>query len=77
MTDQTDHFPVQDPTQLLQNPQIQKLMEKLQHMDPEMLQNAVSLVSNGSISQAQNLLSPILQDEDVKKLMQEMRDPNG
>lgn len=77
MTDKYDDFSTPNPAQLLQNPQVQKLLAHLQSMDPELLWQAASLASSGHSAEAQQLLSPILKDDEVQKLTREMRDTDG
>lgn len=77
MTNKNNDFSTPNPAQLLQNPQVQKLLAQLQSMDPTLLRQAASLASSGHTAEAQQLLSPILQDEEVQKLTNEMRDHNG
>lgn len=77
MTDKNNDFSTPSPAQLLSNPQVQKLMAHLQTMDPELLRQAASLASSGHTAEAQQLLSPIINDAQVQQLTQEMRDNNG
>lgn len=77
MMDKNNDFSTPNPSQLLRNPQVQKLLTHLQSMDPELLRQAASLASSGHTAEAQQLLTPILQDDEVQKLTNEMRDRHG
>lgn len=77
MTDKNNDFSTPNPAQLLRSPQVQKLLAHLQSMDPELLRQAAALASSGHAAEAQQLLSPILQDDEVQRLTNEMRDFNG
>lgn len=77
MTDKNNDYSTPNPAHLLQNPKVQKLLVHLQQMDPELLRQAVSLASSGHTDQAQQILSPILKNEEVQQLAKEMRESNG
>ncbi len=66
-----------DPDRLLRSPQARRLMELLQQMDPSVLQQATELASRGEAAQAKELLSPLLDEDEVQRLTREMRDRNG
>lgn len=64
-------------SQLLQSPQAQALLARLRQMDSAALQQAVSQAMQGNADQARAALTPLLQDEQVQDLTQQLRDSHG
>ena len=62
---------------MLRQPEAQALLSRLQQLDPSALQNAVNLAFRGDTAGAKEALSPILQDREVQKLTEQMRDGHG
>ena len=62
---------------MLRQPEAQALLARLQQLDPTTLQNAVNLAFRGDTAGAKEALSPILKDQEVQKLTEQMRDGHG
>lgn len=62
---------------MLRQPEAQALLARLQQLDPSALQNAVNLAFRGDTTGAKEALSPILKDQEVQKLTEQMRDGHG
>ena len=62
---------------MLRQPEAQALLARLQQLDPSSLQNAVNLAFQGDTAGAKEALSPILKDQEVQKLTEQMRDGHG
>ena len=70
-------FSKSDLERMLRQPEAMALMARLQQMDPAALQNAVNLAFRGDAAGAKEALSPLLEDSEVKRLSDKMRDSNG
>ena len=70
-------FSKSDLEQMLQQPEAQALLARLQQLDRTALQNAVNLAFRGDTAGAKEALSPLLQDDEVQRLSGKMRDGNG
>lgn len=70
-------FSKSDLEQMLRQPQAQALLARLQQMDPAALQTAVNLAFRGDTAGARDALSPLLEDQEVRKLSEQMRDSHG
>ena len=62
---------------MLRQPETQALLARLQQLDPSALQNAVNLAFRGDTAGAKEALSPILKDQEVQRLTEQMRDGHG
>lgn len=62
---------------MLQRPETKALMARLQQLDASAIEQAAKLASGGNAEAAKDLLSPLLQDEQVQNLTQKLRDENG
>ncbi|MBQ7229541.1 MAG: hypothetical protein IJX04_01405 [Oscillospiraceae bacterium] len=62
---------------MLRQPEAQALLARLQQLDPSALQNAVNLAFRGDTAGAKEALSPILKDQEVQRLTEQMRDGHG
>ena len=62
---------------MLRQPEAQALLARLQQLDPSSLQNAVNLAFRGDTAGAKEALSPILRDQEVQRLTEQMRDGHG
>lgn len=62
---------------MLRQPEAQALLARLQQLDPSALQNAVNLAFRGDTAGAKEALSPILRDQEVQRLTEQMRDGHG
>ena len=70
-------FSQSDLARMLRQPEAQALLARLQQLDQAALQNAVNLAFRGDTAGAKDALSPLLQDGEVQRLSQQMRDGNG
>lgn len=77
MVQKNGDFSPSQISQILSRPEAQALLERLKQMDQAALQQAVSLAFQGRTDQAKDVLTPLMQDEQVQSLAQKMRDDNG
>ena len=70
-------FSQSDLARMLRQPEAQALLARLQQLDQAALQNAVDRAFRGDTAGAKDALSPLLQDSEVQRLSQRMRDGNG
>lgn len=77
MFQKNSDFSRSELSELLQKPEAKALLQRLQQMDQAALQNAVNLAFQGNTAEAQAALSPLMQDPQVQKLSQQMRDGHG
>ena len=70
-------FSKSDLERMLRQPEAQALLARLLQLDQAALQNAVNLAFRGDAAGAKEALSPLLQDDEVKRLSDKMRDSNG
>lgn len=67
-----NNFSMQDIMRLASSPAGKQLISLLQQADPETLRKAKAQASSGDYSQISQTLAPLLESEDVKKIMQQM-----
>lgn len=77
MAKKNDEFSKNDLMRMLRQPETQALLARLQQLDSNVLQQAAQKATQGDTSGAKELLQPLLQDEQVQKLTEEMRQRNG
>lgn len=70
-------FSKSDLERMLRSPEARTLLARLQQMDQAALQNAVNLAFQGNTAGAREALSPLLADQEVQKLTEQMRDSHG
>lgn len=70
-------FSQSDLARMLRQPEAQALLSRLQQLDQAALQNAVNLAFQGDTAGARDALTPLMNDGEVQKLTQQMRDGNG
>ena len=70
-------FSQSDLARMLRQPEAQALLARLQQLDQTALQNAVNKAFRGDTAGAKDALTPLLQDSEVQRLSQQMRDGNG
>lgn len=73
MQNQFDENTIEKVKQLAQSPAGQQLLALLRQSDANAIDKAVSQVSSGDFSQVAQTLSPLLESEDVKKLLKQLR----
>lgn len=64
-------------SRLLRSPQAMALAKLLEQMDPDTLNRAASMASQGDTDAARKALSPVLEDGRVKRLLEDMEASNG
>lgn len=77
MVKKNDDFSSFDLAKLLQQPQARALLARLQQLDNSALQQAAQSAASGDTDAAKAALSPLLLDETVRNLTQQLRDANG
>lgn len=77
MWKKNDDFSQQDISRLLASKEAMTLAAMLRQMDTDTLNRAASLASQGNTAQAQELLSPLMQDPKVRELLSKMEENNG
>ena len=77
MFQKNSDFSKSDLQQLLRQPEARALLARLQQLDQNALQNAVDRAFRGDTAGAKDALSPLLEDDEVQKLSQRMRDSDG
>jgi hypothetical protein len=77
MFQKNGEFSQSDLARMLRQPEAQALLERLQRLDQGALQRAVDLAFRGDTAGAKDALSPLLEDDEVQKLSQRMRDSDG
>ena len=70
-------FSRSDLARMLQQPEAQALLARLQQLDQSALQAAVDRAFRGATAGAKEALSPLLADSQVQQLSQQMRDGHG
>lgn len=70
-------FSQSDLARMLRQPEAQQLLARLQQLDQSALQRAVDMAFRGDTAGAKDALSPLLQDDQVQRLSERMRDGNG
>ncbi len=77
MFDKNPKFSQSELQELLNRPEARALLARLQQLDQNALQAAVDKAFRGDTAGAQAALSPLMQDGEVQKLTQGMRDGHG
>lgn len=77
MWKKSDDFSGEAFSRLLRSPQAQALARLLEQMDPDTLNRAASMASQGDTEGARKALSPVLEDGRVKRLLEDMEASNG
>lgn len=72
MQKNSDDFSMQEALRLAKSPAGQQLLALLQQSDPAVLSKAAEQASAGDYSQISQTLAPILESEDVKKLLKQL-----
>lgn len=77
MFEKNQDFSQSELSRMLAQPEARALLERLKQMDAAALQNAVNLAFRGNTKGAKDALSPLLNDPEVQRLSQQMRDGHG
>ena len=72
MEKKSNNFSMQEAMQLANTPLGQQLISQLQKSDPEAINKAMQQASAGNYAQIQQTLAPVLQSEDIKKLLRQL-----
>lgn len=72
MAKNSKDFSAQDIMQIAQSPAGQQLITMLQNADPSALRKAMAQASAGNYEQAKSSLTPLLESEQMKALLQKM-----
>lgn len=72
MAKNSKDFSPQDIMQIAQSPAGQQLIAMLQNADPSALRKAMAQASAGNYEQAKSSLTPLLESEQIKALLQKM-----
>ena len=70
-------FSGSDLERMLRQPEAQALLARLQQLDQASLQRAVDMAFRGDTAGAKEALSPLLQDSEVQRLSERMRENHG
>ena len=70
-------FSKSDLERMLRSPEAQALLARLQQLDQTALQSAVDKAFRGDTAGAKEALSPLLADQQVQQLSEQMRDGHG
>ena len=77
MAGKNEDFSQADLARLLRKPETKALLDRLRHLDSGALQQAVQMAMQGNTQSAQQLLTPLMHDEQVQKLTDQVRDSYG
>ena len=77
MWKKSDDFSRDELARLMSSPQAQALAQLLRQADPQTLSQAAAMAAQGNAQGAQEILSPLLQDPQIRNLIQDMEDNHG
>ncbi len=77
MMNKNNDFSSAEWMKMLRQPQTQALIARLQQLDSSTIEAAAQLAANGDTEGAKALLSPLLKDEQVQNLTQQLREQHG
>lgn len=77
MAQKNEDFSQSQIARMLNQPEAQALLARLQQLDQSALQKAVQLAFQGNTGGAKDALSPLMNDAEVQKLTKQMRDQHG
>ena len=77
MERKNQEFSQADLARIMGQPETKALLERLRQLDSNTLRNAVQQAMQGNTSQAQQLLTPLMQDPQVQDLTEKMRGSHG
>lgn len=72
MEKKNDRPSMLEAQRLAKSPAGQQLLSTLQQTDPDAMQKAMQQLSSGDYSQLSQTLAPLLQSEEVKKLLKQL-----
>lgn len=77
MERKNQEFSQADLARIMGQPETKALLERLRRLDSDTLRNAVQQAMQGNTNQAQQLLTPLMQDPEVRDLTEKMRGSHG
>ena len=77
MARKNEDFSQADLAELMRRPEAQELLNRLRLLDSGALQQAVRQAMLGNTRQAKDLLTPLMEDQQVQNLAERMRDSHG
>lgn len=77
MVKKNDDFSQADLAQMLRRPEAQALLARLRELDQNALQQAAQMAFSGNTEGAKELLTPLLNDEQVQKTAEKLRNADG
>ena len=77
MQKNSDNFSVQEAMRLAKTPAGQQLIAILKDQDPRAIQKAMSHAASGNYNDAKEVISALLQNEDIQKIMKQLGDQDG
>lgn len=77
MERKNQEFSQADLARIMGQPETKALLERLRRLDSDTLRNAVQQAMQGNTNQAQQLLTPLMQDPEVQNLTEKMRGSHG
>ena len=77
MAGKNEDFSQADLARLLRKPETKALLDRLRQLDSGALQQAVQMAMQGNTQGAQQALTPLMHDEQVQKLTNQVRDSYG
>lgn len=66
-----------DMMQLLKTPEGRRLLSIVKRADPKLMQEAIKAMQSGDTSRASTILAPLMQNQDVKALMDKIQKGGG
>ena len=77
MQKNSDNFSVQEAMRLAKTPTGQQLISILKDQDPDMIQKTMNHAASGNYEDAKEVLSALLKNENVQKIMKQLGDRDG
>ena len=74
MDNNPGNFSIQEAMRLAKTPAGQQLIALLQQADPNALRQAAQQASSGNYSQAKSVLEPLLQSQEIQKLLKQFEE---
>ena len=77
MAGKNEDFSQSDLAKIMSKPETKALLSRLRQLDSSALQEAVQQAMKGNAAAAQELLTPMMQDQQVQDLAAQMRNQYG
>lgn len=77
MAGKNEDFSQSDLAKIMSKPETKALLNRLRQLDSSALQQAVQQAMQGNAAAAQELLTPMMQDQQVQDLTAQMRNQYG